>query len=188
MRTAAALANGLLITKSTATISADRARLLVTEVYETHAEEFLHYALALGRDEGLAQDALQESFLRYFVALSKGEKIGSPRAWIYRVLHNFVLDRIKQARFQRGQRISMPTLSAESPNIERDCFHKELRRIVRASLSRREYDCFLLRAEGMRYGEIAVTLRLTSGTVGTLICRAMRKLRAISAPAQRTEA
>src|SRR5581483_5362484 len=67
----------------------------VSALYEERAEEFLHYAIALGRDQELARDALQEAFMRYFVALCSGTQIAAPRAWIYRVLHNYLLDRIK---------------------------------------------------------------------------------------------
>lgn len=44
----------------------ERARQEVAALYTSRAGEFLNYALALGRNEELARDALQEAFLRYF--------------------------------------------------------------------------------------------------------------------------
>jgi DNA-directed RNA polymerase specialized sigma24 family protein len=44
-------------------------------------------------------------------------------------------------------------------------------------LSPREIECVRLRAEGLRYEEIAGVLGLQSGTVGALLARAHKKIR-----------
>lgn len=151
----------------------------VTALYEERGAELLHFALALARDEELAKDALQECFLRYFMALCEGEEIASPRAWIYRVLHNYLLDRLKETRYTRARAIQTALSVRGDREIERDCFRQELMRLGRTALSPREYKCLHLRTEGLRYEEIAATLHLTSGTVGALISRAIGKLRRI---------
>jgi RNA polymerase sigma-70 factor (ECF subfamily) len=163
------------------------AQAQVIEVYEAYAEEFLHYALALSHDEQLAQDALQEAFMRYFVALSKHQEIGSPRAWIYRVLHNYVLDRRKEERRWQEHRSRGSLGRLQYHDMECEYFHNEFAQLVRSALTAREYDCFRLRAEGMRYGEIAAALQLTSGAVGTLVSRAVHKLRALMVAERRIE-
>jgi RNA polymerase sigma-70 factor (ECF subfamily) len=154
---------------------------MAAALYEERAEELLHFALLLARDEELAKDALQEAFMRYFVALSEGKEIASPRAWIYRVMHNYLLDRMKEAR-HRGRREMRERRSRHDQDIERECFRQQLARLFRSALTAREYDCLHLRAEGLRYEEIASRLDLASGTVGTLICRAVRKIRDILMP------
>ena len=80
----------------------DRAARLAREaqsrtaaLYSERGGELLSYAVSVARDEELARDALQEVFMRYFVALCEGEDIRAPRAWIYRVLHNYLMDRMK---------------------------------------------------------------------------------------------
>ncbi len=156
----------------------------VSALYEERGEEFFHYAVGLGRDEELARDAVQEAFMRYFVALYKGNQIASPRAWVYRVMHNYLIDRMKERR-NRGERPlrDLPDW-AQTVRVESERLHKDLFRQVRSALTKREYDCFRLRQEGFRYEEIAAQLHLTSGTVGALLCRAMRKLRTILAPGE----
>ncbi len=161
---------------------AERAQREVSALYEERGEEFLHYAIALGRDEELAQDALQESFMRYFVALCRGDEIAAPRAWLYRVLHNYLLDRIKEARLRDRCHIRPRLFYGPARDVESECFRSEFLRLLRTALTPREYDCFRLRSEGMRYEEIAATLELTSGTVGTVVHRAVRKLRKIMIP------
>lgn len=156
-------------------VVAERARQEVAALYTGRAGEFLNYALALGRNEELARDALQEAFLRYFIALCGGERIDSPRAWIYRVMHNYLVDRIKEARHRQER--SLQHVPPYRQDLEGECFRREVLHLIRGVLSAREYDCIRLRTAGLRYDEIATTLQLTSGTVGTLISRAVRKIR-----------
>jgi RNA polymerase sigma-70 factor (ECF subfamily) len=164
------------------TSRSERAQIIAAELYKQLGPELLHFALALAREEELAKDALQESFMRYFVALSEGAEIDSPRAWIYRVMHNYLLDRMKEAsyRLSRDARDRRPLLHHQ--DIESECFRRELLRLFRTALTAREYACLHLRTEGLRYEEIASRLHLRSGTVGALISRATRKLREVLAP------
>ena len=183
-RRAAVLINGLPVQNGQpAPLSAaERAEQEVTALYWERGSEFLAYAMRLGRDEDLAKDALQEAFLRYFVSRCAGEKIRSPRAWIYRVMHNYLLDRMKQAdaRNECGLTKSL----AYTPQIESACFRREFEHLVRRALSRREYECFQLRTEGMRYDEIAARTHLSSGTVGTLLSRSLRKIKRLLYPGE----
>lgn len=160
-------------------VPVERARSRVTALYDERAEEFLHFAMSIARDEELAKDALQEAFMRFFVAVSKGAEITSPRAWIYRVMHNYLLDRIKETRRCREYEV-YDERSWPSRDIEDECTQHELMRRFRKALTAREYDCLHLRTEGLRYEEIAATLNLASGTVGALMCRAARKIRGIA--------
>jgi DNA-binding CsgD family transcriptional regulator len=57
-----------------------------------------------------------------------------------------------------------------------------LQELVQIGLSPREMECVRLRAENLRYEEIAVVLGLHAGTVGALLARAHGKIRkAVSA-------
>jgi RNA polymerase sigma-70 factor, ECF subfamily len=158
------------------------ARRHVGALYEKYGEEFLHYALALAHDEELARDGLQESFMRYFAALCRGEEIAVPRAWIYRVLHNYLLDRLKEARSRSECHLRAPWSDSRHQDIEGQCFRGEFLRLIRSVLTAREYDCVRLRTQGLRYEEIAATMDLSSGTVGTMMHRAIRKLRSVMVP------
>lgn len=173
--------DGVVVSKR-ATPLAEQAQREVGALYEERAEEFLHYAMALAHDEELARDAVQESFMRYFVALCGGDKIVAPRAWIYRVMHNYLLDRIKEANCHHEYHVRQRLSYGPNQDIEGECFRHEFLRLIRTALTAREYDCFRLRTQGMRYEEIAATLNLASGTVGSMVHRAMRKLRKIVIP------
>jgi RNA polymerase sigma-70 factor (ECF subfamily) len=166
----------------------DRAARLAREaqnhtavLYAERGGEFLSYAVSVARDEELARDALQEVFMRYFVALCDGEDIRSPRAWIYKVLHNYLMDRMKDPRGRDESSLSVAAVCSQ--DIEAECLRDEGMALVRTSLTPREYACIRLRTEGLGYEEIATELRVKSGTVGAMISRAMHKLRkAIAGP------
>ena len=156
----------------------NRAQREVSALYAESAAEFLNYALATIRDEDLARDALQEGFIRYFVALCNGEQVAVPRAWIYRVIRNYLLDRLKESRTRQERSLEQArTCSDRKQDIEGNYFRGEVLALVEATLTARELQCFRLRSEGLHYDEIASALKLRSGTVGALISRAVRKVR-----------
>jgi RNA polymerase sigma factor (sigma-70 family) len=157
----------------------DHAQREVSELYSESAAEFLNYALATIHDEELARDAMQEGFIRYFVARCNGEQVAIPRAWIYRVIRNYLLDRMKEARGRVEQRLEEARACPDrKQDIEGNYFRSEVLALVETTLTPRELQCFRLRSEGLHYDEIASALKLRSGTVGALISRAVRKIRA----------
>jgi len=156
------------------------ARREVTSLYLERAAEFRNYAISRVHDEEAALDALQEAFMRYFAALCGGTRIHSPRAWVYRVMHNYLSDRQKEYRTRNVTSIEqVPTRFRRKEDLERQCFQHELLGLVRKTLTAREYACFRLRSDGLRYEEIAATLQVRSGTVGALMSRAVRKMRVV---------
>lgn len=158
----------------------ERSRREVTSLYLERAAEFRNYAISLVHDEQLALDALQEAFMRYFAALCDGARIRAPRAWIYRVMHNYLSDRQKEYQTRNVSSIErIPTRLRRREDLERQCLQHELLGLVRKTLTAREYACFRLRSDGLRYDEIAAALRVRSGTVGALMSRGIRKMRVV---------
>lgn len=150
----------------------------ICALYETEAASLLRYAVRVAGNHAAAQDAVQEAFLRLFIARSAGQRIRQPRAWLFRVLHNHVLD---QRRDDSRHEIGLQSLR-NAPGPERDpeadySRAEALERTLDAALSPRETECVRLRAEGLQYDEIADALGLRSGTVGALLARAHKKMR-----------
>jgi RNA polymerase sigma-70 factor (ECF subfamily) len=166
---------------------ADAAEREVSALFHASAGEVHHYALLVSRDEALAQDALQEAFMRYFIARSRGQRIAHPRAWIYRVVCNYVLDRMKQSQIHATHRMKdAAALSDENQDIEARCYRQQVLRLIGQTLTTRELEVVRLRSAGFQYQEIASALHLRSGTVGALISRAVKKMRALMAGVARS--
>jgi len=67
----------------------------IRDLYATEAAGLLRHAASAAGNGEAAQDAVQEAFLRFFIARTAGQEIRNPRAWLFRVLRNHVLDQKK---------------------------------------------------------------------------------------------
>jgi RNA polymerase sigma-70 factor (ECF subfamily) len=147
--------------------------------YEAFGPALLGYACQLTGSPEEAQDAVQEAFLRFFVERRYGRMIENPRAWLYLVLRNYLLDRIKAAPARR----EVPTADVDSLAAQRQDDPEELvqqsqtAHEIAQALSDREFRCLSLRGEGLSYAEIAEAMAIRTGTVGALLARAQIKLR-----------
>ena len=162
----------------------------VAQAYEEYATGLLRYALATIRNREAAQDAVQEVFLRYFVSRSQGQMIQAPKAWLYRVLRNYLLDCLKSCSVTRETGMDDADLVIdEKQDPEASYHHRELERQVWALLAPRELECLRLRNDGFGYEEIAGILAVRSGTVAALLSRGQKKIRkALHEPAQAASA
>src|SRR5260370_10737212 len=86
---------------ATAGSSASEIEGEVVTLHEQFAENLFRYAASISDDNDLAHDAVQETFLRYFVQRQYGRQIGNPRAWLYQVLRNYLRDRMSAASTKR---------------------------------------------------------------------------------------
>jgi len=160
-------------------MDAQTARDETIRAYQSHAGELLAYAHRLTRDEALVQDAVQETFLRFFIALMQDEAIHNARAWLHRVLHNYVGDILRSATVRRA--VPLEEAGDDRLRDERGMPGADLAaewiEAARPLLAPREWQCVRLRAEGFDYTEIAMQLAIRPGTVGSLLHRATEKLR-----------
>lgn len=150
----------------------------VVSLYQERAAGLLRYAESLSRDTDQARDAVQETFLRYFVERSYGRQIEHPRAWLYEVLRNHMLERLKSVALR--QEVLAEDLD-QLPDLNYDpeisLRRNELAQQIAAVLTDREFDCLRLRTEGLSYTEIADVMDIRPGTVGALLARAHTKMR-----------
>jgi RNA polymerase sigma-70 factor (ECF subfamily) len=126
----------------------------------------------------MGRDAVQEVFLRYFAERRYGNCVENPRAWLYRVLHNHLLDRLNRAA------VKCEVSADAAHGVPDRCVDAEMQleqtqtaKEIASRLTPRELDCLRLRVEGFSYHEIAQVLGVRPGTVGALLPRVYSKLR-----------
>ena len=150
----------------------------VSELFEHHHEALYRYLVRLSGDADVAADAAQEAFVRL---LERPPARTAERAWLFKVGANYVLDGRRTA--QRRERLltgRADRAMADSPRdphatLEAD----ERRRVVTAALARlsdKERVAILMREEGFAHREIAEAVGTTTGSVGTLLARALERL------------
>ena len=126
-------------------------------------------------DHDRAEELAQETFARAVEAPPT-----NPRPWLFAVALNLVREDARHASRQ-GRRLQL--LKAESPasapaaDVEFE--RRERQAVVRAALAclnERDREALLLKAEGFSYDEIATSLGLARGAVGTTLARARKRL------------
>lgn len=127
-------------------------------------------------DQERAEELAQEVFARAVVAPPR-----NPRPWLFAVALNLVREEGRKAERQ-GRRLVLYKAEQEDrevPDPGEEMAREEKVGRVRAALDRlteRDREALLLKAEGMSYEEIAATLGLARGAVGTTLARARRRL------------
>jgi RNA polymerase sigma-70 factor, ECF subfamily len=156
----------------------------IGDLYAREAAGLLRYALSVAGDKESAQDAVQEAFLRFFVVRTAGQQIANPTAWLFRVLRNHLLDQRKAASRNEIGLESLRNAPGHGHDPEAAYGRAEaLRQTLATALTPREAECVRLRGAGLRYDEIAGALKVQSGTVGALLTRAHKKIRAAAVSA-----
>jgi RNA polymerase sigma-70 factor (ECF subfamily) len=150
----------------------------VVQLYRENAAGLFRYGIVLVKNREAAQDAVQEAFLRYFMARSGRQPVERPKAWLFQVVRNFLLDALKSSSARKEVGLDAVGRWADArQDPESEYRFAEMSRRIWELLSPRELECFRLRAEGLRYDEIAAVLSLRSGTVGALLARVQKKMR-----------
>jgi RNA polymerase sigma-70 factor (ECF subfamily) len=126
-------------------------------------------------DRDRAEDLAQETFARAVAAPPN-----NPRPWLFAVALNLVREDGRRAA-TRGRRLELlrgeQDTPANGPDVDLERREDTARvRAALTTLNERDREALLLRAEGFDYEEIAATLGLAKGAIGTTLARARRRL------------
>jgi len=156
----------------------------VVELFEQFRIPLLRYLLSLGLNIQDAEEVIQEVFLALFQHLKKGRHDESLRGWIFRVAHNLALKQFRSAK-SKVERGSVPideveaeiVSSAATPEqvLQQAQSEQQIQAVIKA-LPEQDRRCLYLRAEGLRYREIAEALGISLGSVANSLERAIGKL------------
>lgn len=125
-------------------------------------------------DRDQAEELAQETFARAIEAPPQ-----NPRPWLFAVALNLVREDARTVA-RRSRRLTLLKSEPQSsPPPDVDFERRERQEAVRealAQLTDRDREALLLKAEGFSYDEIAATLGLARGAIGTTLSRARRRL------------
>lgn len=143
----------------------------------------LRYVLSFGISVHDGEEVTQEVFLALFrhLQLSRGRQ--NLRGWIFRVAHNLALKQ-RHANHRRCETIESDWSIAEnqfdpSPNPEDEASFTQRRQHLLTllhALPKGDQCCLRLRAEGLRYREIAEVLGISLGAVSMSLTRSLARL------------
>jgi len=144
-------------------------------LFQQYHESLVRMLYRRTGDRDRAEDLAQETFARAVEAPPN-----NPRPWLFAVALNLVREDGRRAS-TRGRRLELYRHEGplSSPAPDQEFVREEDRARVRRALDRlneRDREALLLKAEGFNYDEIAETLGLARGAIGTTLARARKKL------------
>ncbi len=162
----------------------------VLALFDELRDRLLRYAVSFGLPVHDGEDVLQEVFLALFRHLSAGRARENLHGWAYRTTHNLALKRraAMQHEWRRvqepqvlpdGQADPVAGLFDTSPGPEEQLIFRERQERMRAvfkALPESDQVCLRLRADGLRYREIATTVGISLGSVAASLARSFRRL------------
>jgi RNA polymerase sigma-70 factor (ECF subfamily) len=155
----------------------------VIELFDQLRDGLLRYVMSFGLDVYDGEDVIQEVFLSLFRHLRLGRSRANLRGWVFRVAHNQALKHRQRTRRQPAKNGAAegaleghldPAANPEEV-LAKDQQQKRLLQVV-AALSDTDQRCLRLRAEGLRYREIADVLDVSLGAVAKSLARSLERL------------
>jgi len=149
----------------------------VVVMFDQHRNPLLRYLLSFRIAAPDAEEIVQEIFLSLFQHLRRGKSRANLQGWLFRVAHNLALkNRIKTHRQSQeapeAQTDSAPGPEEQMANLQRQ---NRLLAVVKA-LPELDRCCLSLRAEGLRYREIAEALGISLGAVANSLEKSLSRL------------
>jgi len=153
----------------------------ILELYDQYSSYLYKYLRTLKLDEEEAEDVVQETFLRLAKHLITGVNDANLRSWLFQVAHNLSMD---IHRANERDRTDPEDVNQEEPadpksDPERIYLQKEaMKRVNQAmtKLTTKQRNGILLRARGLRYGEIGSVLGVTESRAIYLVKRGLMRL------------
>jgi RNA polymerase sigma-70 factor (ECF subfamily) len=153
------------------------------KLFDKFRSPLLRYVLSFDIPVHDGEEAVQEVFLSLFRHLQSQKSRKNLRGWIFRVAHNVALKQ-RWANQKSRERMASEWVIAEmqfdpSPNPEEELSAAQRRRRLLAVIDALPDDdqaCLRLRAEGLRYREIAGVLGISLGSVSISLTRSLARL------------
>ena len=155
----------------------------IIELFDHLRDGLLRYVVSLGLGAHDAEDVIQEAFLSLFRHLRLGRSRANLRGWVFRVAHNLALKHRHRAQRRKANGVATEEALEHhvdpAANPEEQLAKNQQQRhllLAVAALSDADQLCLRLRAEGLRYREIADVLDISLGAVAKSLARSMERL------------
>lgn len=156
---------------------ADSPRCDLAALFESEESGLLRFAISLVRQRAVAEELVQETFLRLHRAAGE---VTQPRAWLYRSLRNLALNHLRARRPEAE--LPPESLAAEGGLPAERLEHDEavgLMRMLIAELPAEDRELVRLKYhEDLKYDEISRRTGLSAGNVGYRLHHALKALAA----------
>ena len=136
------------------------------------------YARALVGDRASADDLVQDTLERAWAKLHLYRRGTDLRAWLFTVMHNVHVNKVRSARSTDPLDDEMPELAQRATQGD-SLIVRDLDRAIARLPSEQRAVLLLVTLEEMSYEQVARTLGIPIGTVMSRLSRAREKMRAM---------
>ena len=154
----------------------------VVALFDRLRAPLLRYLSSFGFAFQDSEEIVQETFLSLFRHLERGKSRANLHGWLFRVAHNLALKR----RYRTGRSFESQTyeitgdlLVDPAPDPESQAVSTQIQQRIMAvvrALPEQDRRCLALRAEGLRYRDIAAILGISLGSVSVSLTRALARI------------
>jgi RNA polymerase sigma-70 factor (ECF subfamily) len=150
----------------------------VREAYAAHSGELYGFALRSLGDAGLAEEAVQETFVRAWRAGDRFDpQIGSLRTWLFAILRNVVID-LSRARASRP-RVAEGGIEPTVEPLEQTLLAWQVEEAMRRIGDDHRRVLVETHYRGRPYAEVAAELGVPEGTVKSRVYYGLKALRVV---------
>jgi RNA polymerase sigma-70 factor, ECF subfamily len=154
----------------------------VVALFDQFRNPLLRYLSSFGLAPADAEEIIQEVFLSLFQHLQRGKSRENLRGWLFRVAHNLGLKRRYRTRreFDLRAEAGAEDLAVDpNPSPETQAVNSQAQQRLLAvveALPEQHRRCLFLRAEGLRYREIAGILDMSLGAVSLSLAGSLARI------------
>jgi RNA polymerase sigma-70 factor (family 1) len=153
-----------------------------TQIYNNYRNKIYSIAFELTESATVAEEIVQDTFLKIWVKRETLPEIEHFRAWLFTITRNYVFTALK--RIARKESIEVSAIQ-DAPLYDHDTedrvLNNEYTRILQAAIDRlpdqQKQVYNLIKKEGLKREEAAAALHLSPETVKTHLAQAMRSIR-----------
>jgi RNA polymerase sigma-70 factor (ECF subfamily) len=148
------------------------------EAYAAHGGELFGFAQRSLGDSGLAEEAVQETFVRAWRAADNFDPaLGSLRTWLFAILRNIVID-MGRARSVRPP-VALETTEAAHEPLEDALFAWQVEEALRRIGEAHRQVLVETHLRGRPYAEVAADLGVPEGTIKSRVYYGLKALRIV---------
>lgn len=149
--------------------------------FKTYVDMLYAYAIGFCRDEDVAEDLVQEAFVRFWTMREKLSYSESIYGYLQRTVRNICINRKEREKVEEKYRCEVLNTGEEEFDWNDDDALEELRQQLLDAIDRLPEKCkeiFVLSCvEGLKYQEVADQLNVSINTVKTQVRFGYKKLR-----------
>jgi RNA polymerase sigma-70 factor (ECF subfamily) len=150
----------------------------VVELFDQLRDRLLRYLLTFGLPAADCEEVVQETFLALFRHLRLGRSRENLPGWLFKVGHNLALKKRRRYKWQSPEK---PDVLMADPGPLPDRLYattqtQDRMQAVVHALPERDRRCLELRAEGLRYRDIAAKMGMSLGAVSMSLARSLGRI------------